>query len=171
MKQLMQHWLAPRRLIAASWLGQVVPPRWALGAKGQVAVSAVGPACRFVNRPARLRPRPPSSLWSASDSPFFSSLSLLLFLPFARPFLSSKTEDWGYLNEDGELGLAYQALKQVARSNIYTFFLLFLLFGGFHGLSLPRFSLVLEMGAVHRLLLKTRSPLGPGQPLAALITR
>uniref|UniRef100_A0A8C2SJB3 Myosin VB n=1 Tax=Capra hircus TaxID=9925 RepID=A0A8C2SJB3_CAPHI len=27
----------------------------------------------------------------------------------------SKTEDWGYLNEDGELGLAYQGLKQVAR--------------------------------------------------------
>ncbi|KAM9508315.1 unconventional myosin-Vb isoform 2-T2 [Guaruba guarouba] len=25
------------------------------------------------------------------------------------------TEDWGYLNEDGELGLAYQGLKQVAR--------------------------------------------------------
>uniref|UniRef100_A0A8C3S232 Unconventional myosin-Vb n=1 Tax=Chelydra serpentina TaxID=8475 RepID=A0A8C3S232_CHESE len=28
-----------------------------------------------------------------------------------NPFLS----DWGYLNEDGELGLAYQGLKQVAR--------------------------------------------------------
>ncbi|KAM7228907.1 hypothetical protein CapIbe_020195 [Capra ibex] len=28
---------------------------------------------------------------------------------------NSKTEDWGYLNEDGELGLAYQGLKQVAR--------------------------------------------------------
>uniref|UniRef100_A0A8C4V0Q2 Myosin VB n=1 Tax=Falco tinnunculus TaxID=100819 RepID=A0A8C4V0Q2_FALTI len=27
----------------------------------------------------------------------------------------SKAEDWGYLNEDGELGLAYQGLKQVAR--------------------------------------------------------
>uniref|UniRef100_A0AAR2JTP9 Unconventional myosin-Vb n=1 Tax=Pygocentrus nattereri TaxID=42514 RepID=A0AAR2JTP9_PYGNA len=27
----------------------------------------------------------------------------------------SKTQDWGYLNEDGELGLAYQGLKQVAR--------------------------------------------------------
>ncbi|XP_031750785.1 unconventional myosin-Vb isoform X2 [Xenopus tropicalis] len=26
-----------------------------------------------------------------------------------------KTQDWGYLNEDGELGLAYQGLKQVAR--------------------------------------------------------
>uniref|UniRef100_A0A8C2KE65 Unconventional myosin-Vb n=1 Tax=Cyprinus carpio TaxID=7962 RepID=A0A8C2KE65_CYPCA len=25
------------------------------------------------------------------------------------------TQDWGYLNEDGELGLAYQGLKQVAR--------------------------------------------------------
>ncbi|XP_042660466.1 unconventional myosin-Vb [Tyto alba] len=29
--------------------------------------------------------------------------------------MSNKTEDWGYLNEDGELGLAYQGLKQVAR--------------------------------------------------------
>ncbi|KAL4617287.1 unconventional myosin-Vb isoform X3 [Arapaima gigas] len=27
----------------------------------------------------------------------------------------SKTQDWGYLNEDGELGLAYQGLKQVTR--------------------------------------------------------
>lgn len=27
----------------------------------------------------------------------------------------SKTQDWGFLNEDGELGLAYQGLKQVAR--------------------------------------------------------
>uniref|UniRef100_A0A8B9CTW9 Myosin VB n=1 Tax=Anser brachyrhynchus TaxID=132585 RepID=A0A8B9CTW9_9AVES len=36
---------------------------------------------------------------------------LLLFpIPSKR-----KTEDWGYLNEDGELGLAYQGLKQVAR--------------------------------------------------------
>ncbi|XP_029403117.1 unconventional myosin-Vb isoform X2 [Mus pahari] len=28
---------------------------------------------------------------------------------------NSQNEDWGYLNEDGELGLAYQGLKQVAR--------------------------------------------------------
>uniref|UniRef100_A0A8C2I113 Myosin VB n=1 Tax=Cyprinus carpio TaxID=7962 RepID=A0A8C2I113_CYPCA len=28
---------------------------------------------------------------------------------------TSKAQDWGYLNEDGELGLAYQGLKQVAR--------------------------------------------------------
>lgn len=28
---------------------------------------------------------------------------------------ASKAQDWGYLNEDGELGLAYQGLKQVAR--------------------------------------------------------
>ncbi|XP_069043010.1 unconventional myosin-Vb isoform X1 [Lepisosteus oculatus] len=27
----------------------------------------------------------------------------------------NKAQDWGYLNEDGELGLAYQGLKQVAR--------------------------------------------------------
>uniref|UniRef100_A0A673NBA7 Unconventional myosin-Vb-like n=1 Tax=Sinocyclocheilus rhinocerous TaxID=307959 RepID=A0A673NBA7_9TELE len=30
-------------------------------------------------------------------------------------FLQLKAQDWGYLNEDGELGLAYQGLKQVAR--------------------------------------------------------
>uniref|UniRef100_A0A663NDQ8 Myosin VB n=1 Tax=Athene cunicularia TaxID=194338 RepID=A0A663NDQ8_ATHCN len=29
--------------------------------------------------------------------------------------VTERTEDWGYLNEDGELGLAYQGLKQVAR--------------------------------------------------------
>uniref|UniRef100_A0A673ZTY4 Myosin VB n=1 Tax=Salmo trutta TaxID=8032 RepID=A0A673ZTY4_SALTR len=29
--------------------------------------------------------------------------------------LCDKASDWGYLNEDGELGLAYQGLKQVAR--------------------------------------------------------
>ncbi|XP_034629934.1 unconventional myosin-Vb [Trachemys scripta elegans] len=43
--------------------------------------------------------------------PFFP----VLLFPFSLPFISSKTEDWGYLNEDGELGLAYQGLKQVAR--------------------------------------------------------
>jgi hypothetical protein len=37
--------------------------------------------------------------------------------PCSLSFISSQTEDWGYLNEDGELGLAYQGLKQVARSN------------------------------------------------------
>lgn len=37
--------------------------------------------------------------------------------PVFLSFIFSKTEDWGYLNEDGELGLAYQGLKQVARSN------------------------------------------------------
>ncbi|XP_016332706.1 unconventional myosin-Vb-like [Sinocyclocheilus anshuiensis] len=31
------------------------------------------------------------------------------------PDLKNKAQDWGYLNEDGELGLAYQGLKQVAR--------------------------------------------------------
>lgn len=40
-------------------------------------------------------------------------------MPSLLSFISSKTEDWGYLNEDGELGLAYQGLKQVARSNIH----------------------------------------------------
>lgn len=53
---------------------------------------------------------------------FFSLLFLSTLFPFPLPFLSSKTEDWGYLNEDGELGLAYQGLKQVARSK--TVFLL-----------------------------------------------
>lgn len=48
-------------------------------------------------------------------------------LSFSRPasvsFLShcpldtSNQQDWCYLNEDGELGLAYQGLKQVARSS------------------------------------------------------
>lgn len=38
--------------------------------------------------------------------------------PLFLSFISSQTEDWGYLNEDGELGLAYQGLKQVARSNV-----------------------------------------------------
>lgn len=49
--------------------------------------------------------------------------SCFLFLSF----ISSKTEDWGYLNEDGELGLAYQGLKQVARSNTFCFSPLLLL--------------------------------------------
>lgn len=49
--------------------------------------------------------------------------SCFLFLSF----ISSKTEDWGYLNEDGELGLAYQGLKQVARSNTLFFSTLLLL--------------------------------------------
>ncbi|XP_073680092.1 unconventional myosin-Vb [Garra rufa] len=31
------------------------------------------------------------------------------------PDLKNKAQDWGYLNEDGEFGLAYQGLKQVAR--------------------------------------------------------
>uniref|UniRef100_A0A673KXG7 Unconventional myosin-Vb n=1 Tax=Sinocyclocheilus rhinocerous TaxID=307959 RepID=A0A673KXG7_9TELE len=31
------------------------------------------------------------------------------------PDLKNKAQDWVYLNEDGELGLAYQGLKQVAR--------------------------------------------------------
>lgn len=42
----------------------------------------------------------------------------LHWMPCFLSFISSETEDWGYLNEDGELGLAYQGLKQVARSNI-----------------------------------------------------
>lgn len=46
---------------------------------------------------------------------------------FFLSFVSSKTEDWGYLNEDGELGLAYQGLKQVARSNTFFFSSLLLL--------------------------------------------
>ena len=46
------------------------------------------------------------------------SLSLYTGCPVFLSFISSKAEDWGYLNEDGELGLAYQGLKQVARSNV-----------------------------------------------------
>lgn len=53
---------------------------------------------------------------------FLDVLPPCLFPPHSMPcflsFISSKTEDWGYLNEDGELGLAYQGLKQVARSRI-----------------------------------------------------
>lgn len=44
---------------------------------------------------------------------------LLLLLCFHSLFLfhldTSTQPDWCYLNEDGELGLAYQGLKQVAR--------------------------------------------------------
>ena len=49
-------------------------------------------------------------------SPLYTGHPVFLSLLFLS-FVSSKTEDWGYLNEDGELGLAYQGLKQVARSN------------------------------------------------------
>lgn len=56
------------------------------------------------------------------ESPPFPRFSACLALSstldtcvFFLSFISSKTEDWGYLNEDGELGLAYQGLKQVAR--------------------------------------------------------
>lgn len=42
-------------------------------------------------------------------------LPLLLCLSAFCYLDASKTQDWGYLNEDGELGLAYQGLKQVAR--------------------------------------------------------
>uniref|UniRef100_A0A8C8VPB8 Myosin VB n=1 Tax=Pelusios castaneus TaxID=367368 RepID=A0A8C8VPB8_9SAUR len=41
--------------------------------------------------------------------------NLVPFLSAPNTEYSLKTEDWGYLNEDGELGLAYQGLKQVAR--------------------------------------------------------
>uniref|UniRef100_A0A674CQG9 Myosin VB n=1 Tax=Salmo trutta TaxID=8032 RepID=A0A674CQG9_SALTR len=43
-------------------------------------------------------------------------LSLRLAISISPGFAAgSKASDWGYLNEDGELGLAYQGLKQVAR--------------------------------------------------------
>uniref|UniRef100_A0A8C8SJE9 Myosin VB n=1 Tax=Pelusios castaneus TaxID=367368 RepID=A0A8C8SJE9_9SAUR len=41
--------------------------------------------------------------------------NLVPFLSAPNTEYSLPTEDWGYLNEDGELGLAYQGLKQVAR--------------------------------------------------------
>lgn len=52
--------------------------------------------------------------------------SPLHWTPLSLYFISSQTEDWGYLNEDGELGLAYQGLKQVARSNMLPSCLCFL---------------------------------------------
>uniref|UniRef100_A0A8C7H0E7 Myosin VB n=1 Tax=Oncorhynchus kisutch TaxID=8019 RepID=A0A8C7H0E7_ONCKI len=45
----------------------------------------------------------------------FLCLSLSLFVSLSCLAGGSKASDWGYLNEDGELGLAYQGLKQVAR--------------------------------------------------------
>uniref|UniRef100_A0A671LLD5 Myosin VB n=1 Tax=Sinocyclocheilus anshuiensis TaxID=1608454 RepID=A0A671LLD5_9TELE len=44
-------------------------------------------------------------------------VSLKTSPPLSRHFihLTFVAQDWGYLNEDGELGLAYQGLKQVAR--------------------------------------------------------
>lgn len=54
----------------------------------------------------------------SSPGSLLPSVSLYTGRPVFLSFISSKTEDWGYLNEDGELGLAYQGLKQVARSNV-----------------------------------------------------
>uniref|UniRef100_A0A8C7RQ24 Myosin VB n=1 Tax=Oncorhynchus mykiss TaxID=8022 RepID=A0A8C7RQ24_ONCMY len=45
----------------------------------------------------------------------FLCLSLSLSVSLSCLAGGSKASDWGYLNEDGELGLAYQGLKQVAR--------------------------------------------------------
>uniref|UniRef100_A0A672LS11 Unconventional myosin-Vb n=1 Tax=Sinocyclocheilus grahami TaxID=75366 RepID=A0A672LS11_SINGR len=42
-------------------------------------------------------------------------VSLKTSPPLSRHFINLTFVDWGYLNEDGELGLAYQGLKQVAR--------------------------------------------------------
>lgn len=44
-----------------------------------------------------------------------TSCPLLPFFCNSVSLPASKAHDWGYLNEDGELGLAYQGLKQVAR--------------------------------------------------------
>lgn len=58
---------------------------------------------------------------SASDASSLPHLLLVLcfFLLCLRfPLDTSTQQDWCYLNEDGELGLAYQGLKQVARSLI-----------------------------------------------------
>uniref|UniRef100_A0A8C8JBD3 Myosin VB n=1 Tax=Oncorhynchus tshawytscha TaxID=74940 RepID=A0A8C8JBD3_ONCTS len=50
---------------------------------------------------------------SSCHSFLLCHLSLFLYLSWLAA--GSKASDWGYLNEDGELGLAYQGLKQVAR--------------------------------------------------------
>lgn len=61
---------------------------------------------------------------------FLQSSSLSAFALFPLPLTlcvlldTSTQQDWCYLNEDGELGLAYQGLKQVARS-LFVCFLLF----------------------------------------------
>lgn len=54
---------------------------------------------------------------------WFCLFSLLLCLCLAVLCLldTSNQQDWCYLNEDGELGLAYQGLKQVARSSSSAF--------------------------------------------------
>lgn len=69
-----------------------------------------------------------SGFLSASDACSLPhALRLLCFFhSFCFLLDPSTQQDWCYLNEDGELGLAYQGLKQVARSLIS--FLLFYYF-------------------------------------------
>lgn len=56
------------------------------------------------------------AIFSFFSSAFPSSLSAAASVSLALRYSNaSKAQDWGYLNEDGELGLAYQGLKQVAR--------------------------------------------------------
>lgn len=98
---------------------------WNLGSRGEM-VFAGTMCCRWRGRrEARTSGASPvlvSRPWL--ELPRFPGLSTCLSplhwtpcVVFFLSFISSKTEDWGYLNEDGELGLAYQGLKQVARSN------------------------------------------------------
>lgn len=55
--------------------------------------------------------------------PHFLLLLCFLFLWLCVLLDTSTQQDWCYLNEDGELGLAYQGLKQVARSQFVCFLL------------------------------------------------
>ncbi|XP_031434354.1 unconventional myosin-Vb isoform X1 [Clupea harengus] len=51
--------------------------------------------------------------WSNNKKPVDKEEALQAYQGLCEA--KSKGDDWGYLNEDGELGLAYQGLKQVAR--------------------------------------------------------
>ncbi|KAF2982046.1 hypothetical protein EK904_000252 [Melospiza melodia maxima] len=55
----------------------------------------------------------PSASWPNSDRHVDQEDAIEAYQGMCET--NRKTEDWGYLNEDGELGLAYQGLKQVAR--------------------------------------------------------
>uniref|UniRef100_A0A6Q2YXM0 Myosin VB n=1 Tax=Esox lucius TaxID=8010 RepID=A0A6Q2YXM0_ESOLU len=51
--------------------------------------------------------------WTNSKKPIDKEQALQAYHGLCES--KNKASDWGYLNEDGELGLAYQGLKQVAR--------------------------------------------------------
>ncbi|KAJ7413449.1 Unconventional myosin-Vb [Pitangus sulphuratus] len=60
-----------------------------------------------------LKEREGNASWSNSDKQVDQEDAIEAYQGMSET--NRKTEDWGYLNEDGELGLAYQGLKQVAR--------------------------------------------------------